>query len=127
MQRITAYIRQVFGEEVLAEIVSQKRTVSLNGIILDATAKNFRDKRVTPTSKVEVSTPTSSALDSIRETTEIPVVETTEVPVVESPRKVKRHYARLKIDKSIPEGAIVHTSKNGRQFYVKVIGKKEYI
>lgn len=123
-QRITAYIRQIFGEDVLAEIVSKKRTVSLNGVVLDATVKTFRDKRITPTSKVEV---------SIVETNNVPVVETTNVvteqvtEVVTDEVKTKRHYARLKYGKSIPEGAIIHTSKSGKQYYLKVIGKEEYI
>lgn len=125
-QRITSYIRQNFGEEVLAEVVSQKRRVSLNGIILDATDKNFRDKRVSPTSKVEV-----SEIPTI----DVPIVETIEAPIVTEvvteqvtdEVKTKRHYARLKSGKSIPESAIIHTSKSGRQFYLKVIGKKEYI
>ncbi len=52
--RITSWIRTNFGEEILAEIVSGKRKISLNGNKLDAKADNFRDKRVTATSQIEI-------------------------------------------------------------------------
>lgn len=79
--RITSYIRSNFGEDVLAEVVAGKRTVSLNGIVLDATTKNFRDKRVTVASRVEISDTASSydvivtenAIDSI------PKIDDTEI------------------------------------------------
>jgi len=52
--RITSWIRQRFGEEILAEIISGKRKISLNGTKLKASDKNFRDKRVTATSVVVI-------------------------------------------------------------------------
>ncbi len=52
--RITSWIRTNFGEEILAEIVSGKRKITLNGTKLDAKASNFRDKRVTKTSQIEI-------------------------------------------------------------------------
>lgn len=55
--RITSWIRIKFGEEILEEIRTGKRTIKLNGKQLNPIDKNFRDKRVTGTSKVEINPP----------------------------------------------------------------------
>lgn len=52
--RITSWIRTNFGEDILEEIKAGKRTIKLNGTELNAKDKNFRDKRVTKTSQVEI-------------------------------------------------------------------------
>ena len=146
-QRITAYIKQYFGEDVLAEVVSGKRTVTINDVAVDGTVKNFRDKRVTIEHRVHISTdaieqPTESLSEIFtpEETVvKVPIDESLIVsdderpvvdipaPVVELTVRTKRYYARLRDGKSIPSSTPVHTSKSGKQFYVKVIGEERYV
>lgn len=52
--RITSWIRENFGEEILNEIKAGKRKISLNGVKLDASLVNFRDKRVNKFSQIEI-------------------------------------------------------------------------
>jgi hypothetical protein len=52
--RITSWIKQNFGEDILEEIRRGKRTIKFNGTEIDAKSKNFCDKRVIPTSKIEI-------------------------------------------------------------------------
>ncbi len=52
--RLTSWLKQKFGESILEEIRTGKRTIKFNGTELNANDKSFRDKRVTGTSKVEI-------------------------------------------------------------------------
>jgi hypothetical protein len=75
--RITSYIRNTYGEEILQEIISGKRKITLNDTQLDASAKNFRDKRVTPFSQISI-TPEPTAVKQSSKTPSKPAPKSSE-------------------------------------------------
>ena len=149
--RITAYIKATYGKEVFDEVIAGKRTVSVDGTVIPVD-KKFPDRRVTETSKVEISEiPVIETVPIIKNTMIVPIIEilepinnivevpdivsetpfvevdTVEVPVIDSSARIKKCYSALKNGKSIPEGAKVFTSDKGKQYYIKVIGEDRYI
>ncbi len=52
--RLTSWLKQRFGEGILEELRKGKKTIKFNGNTLNPNDKNFRDKRVTGTTEIEI-------------------------------------------------------------------------